>query len=111
MWPGVDSRMRPSGPRRRATARDIAVAAALLFFIVLALPIATSMVKVRRPAVWLVAAGLLVVMYLVVLGWPDTKRRWRVVRGCCPDCGYSLAGLAPGSACPECGKAVTRDDA
>jgi hypothetical protein len=33
-----------------------------------------------------------------------TLRRWRRSRrGRCPACGYDLAGLAAGTACPECG--------
>jgi hypothetical protein len=35
--------------------------------------------------------------------WVVRDRRRRR-RGRCPSCGYSLAGLAEGSACPECGR-------
>ncbi len=38
-----------------------------------------------------------------VLLWRAHLRRRRRA-GDCPVCGYSLAGLAPGAACPECGR-------
>ena len=47
-------------------------------------------------------AGCLYVLWLT----PGTIRRWRRRRhGHCPACNYDLTGLAPGSTCPECGKA------
>jgi hypothetical protein len=36
------------------------------------------------------------------------RRRVRRGRGRCPSCGYDRAGLAEGSACPECGGKETR---
>lgn len=43
---------------------------------------------------WLVAA------VPTALAW---RRRARVDPGVCPACNYSLAGIPPGSPCPECG--------
>jgi len=37
--------------------------------------------------------------------WQGERRSRRRARaGACPSCGYDLAGLTPGSACPECGR-------
>ena len=33
----------------------------------------------------------------------DRRRRLRVARGWCAECGYELRGLPAGAACPECG--------
>ncbi|MCC6661714.1 MAG: hypothetical protein IT437_12605 [Phycisphaerales bacterium] len=47
---------------------------------------------------WLVIAAAGAPAALAFIPW----RRWRR-RGTCRQCGYSLAGLAAGAACPECG--------
>jgi hypothetical protein len=39
----------------------------------------------------------------VVEGVAFARRRVRRAKGRCPSCGYDRAGLAEGSACPECG--------
>jgi hypothetical protein len=39
----------------------------------------------------------------VVEGVAFARRRVRRGKGRCPSCGYDRAGLAEGSACPECG--------
>ena len=46
----------------------------------------------------------------IALLWlaPGQLRRWHRRRhGHCQICNYDLTGLAPGSTCPECGKAST----
>jgi hypothetical protein len=40
-------------------------------------------------------------LLIVVPKW--IRRRWRLRRHRCTNCGYLRAGLPPGSACPECG--------
>jgi hypothetical protein len=51
--------------------------------------------------------------FIVSLGWVPfstklARQRWRMGRGRCPGCGYSLRGLE-GAVCPECGSGV-RDE-
>ncbi len=63
--------------------------------------------RIEQPAAW---SGLYIFFPLwpIVLGcgavtiWLWTKNR-RIVPGACPTCGYVLAGLHTGAACPECG--------
>jgi hypothetical protein len=50
-------------------------------------------------------------LFYAALAWgvatvpPYLRRRHRVKRNRCPHCGYDRAGIASGTACPECGNA------
>jgi hypothetical protein len=41
-----------------------------------------------------------------ILVWTSTRAERRRRKGLCPTCRYDLKGLAAGTGCPECGKAV-----
>jgi hypothetical protein len=59
---------------------------------------------------FLVPLWLPTLVFAVPAAWMwrvDVKRRRAAREGCCATCGYSLAGLSAGAACPECGAAVT----
>ena len=52
------------------------------------------------------AMGWSVLIALMLAGYREV-RRFRLARGRCVQCGYSLTGLAAGVRCPECGRGVT----
>lgn len=54
---------------------------------------------------------LLFASLAAVLFWLDRRSlQWKKA-GCCPACGYSLAGLAVNMPCPECGAHVPEEKA
>jgi hypothetical protein len=57
--------------------------------------------------VWIVTVPIWIPLFglasLSFFAWARYLRRLRP--GCCPKCGYQLAGLQQGSVCPECGTA------
>ena len=94
--------MRPSGPRRTATKKDVLTAIAAFVVLVLVSVVVGMLVPVEA---FLAILGVLMVGYFVVLAGPDLRRRWRARAGRCEGCGYDRSGLLARSPCPECGGA------
>ncbi|MBS0197381.1 MAG: hypothetical protein JSR77_11550 [Planctomycetes bacterium] len=46
--------------------------------------------------------------FLLTAAWAWRYRRRRGASNACASCGYPLAGLTPGSSCPECGSSSAR---
>lgn len=62
---------------------------------------------------WVVGPLWVIILLAAIFPFLGIVWRWRARRrrlagaGSCPACGYDLRGLAPTSACPECGAART----
>jgi hypothetical protein len=66
--------------------------------------------EARAPHSYLVCAtALLPLVVIPVWGTRVCRRRWRLKKGLCVDCGYDVR--ASGDRCPECGLAVRRNPA
>jgi hypothetical protein len=70
------------------------------------LPLLPALPALACNAVVYTVPWLVVVMLL-----SPVRRHFRSRRGLCPSCRYKLAGLPPGSACPECGESGVRGPA
>lgn len=69
--------------------------------------------RFERPAAWS-GPYIFLPLWPLALGcgatsaWLWGKSR-RIVPGVCPTCGYALAGLPAGAACPECGGVMPKE--
>ncbi|HZW07535.1 MAG TPA: hypothetical protein VFF65_10465 [Phycisphaerales bacterium] len=85
----------PAGPR----VRNLNWWPAWPWLEVMTLSTGQRLVSLTLPLWPLPVAGVLI----AAPAWRSLRRRRAAERGACTGCGYSLAGLADGAACPECG--------